>query len=78
MKKDRIDFNDLQLPEHRSIEDVKKTKGGRPPKQGEKLDKKIVVYFTAAEQEEIMQYCEDTGVPISRFIRKCILKTINK
>lgn len=78
MKKDRISFDDLQLPEHKSIEDVKKSKGGRPPKKSAKLDKKMIVYFTAQEHEEIMQYCEETGIPISRFIRKCILKTINK
>ena len=78
MKKDRISFDDLKLPEHKSIEDVKKSKGGRPQKQGDKLDKKLIVYFTETEHEEIIQYCEETGIPVSRFIRKCILKTLNK
>lgn len=76
MKKDRISFDELKLPEHKSIEDIKKSKGGRPKKQGAKLDKKLIVYFTEDEHKEIMQHCDETGVPVSTFIRKSVLKTL--
>ena len=76
MKKDRISFDELKLPEHKSIEDIKKSKGGRPPKQTAKLDKKLIAYFTEDEQQKIIDYCDETGVPVSTFIRKNILKVI--
>lgn len=56
-----------------------KNRGGRPKKTStDKQDKKINIYMTAKELEDLKVFCEENELQISTYVREIILKSIKK
>ena len=74
----KIKLNDIDSISTETIKDIDapKNKGGRPRKIGNKVNKKISVYFTEDELTEIKEYCEDNGLMLASFIRNRIVKEV--
>jgi len=75
---EKISFDEIEEVSNVSIAKAAKSKGGRKRVNRELINQKLVVYVTKEEHEKLMSHCEETGIPVSTFIRKNIMKVINK
>jgi len=51
---------------------------GRPLKEGEKADKRVVIYLTASQLEEVEEYCYRNRKKVGSFIKETFFNTFNE
>lgn len=70
-KEDAISFDDI-LTDDGEIQTMKKDtpKRGRPPKKEESANKRVVLYFTPSQLEEVDEYCYRNRVKTGTFIKE--------
>lgn len=77
-KEDAISFDDI-LPEKEEVQTMKKTapKRGRPPKQNESANKRVVLYFTPSQLEEVEEYCHQNRIKTGTFVKETFFKAFS-
>ena len=56
------------------MEELKKNKGGRPPKQGDKQDRQISVWLTPKEYELVQHQALRAGLKVGVYSRAVLLR----
>jgi len=75
-----FDVNDLITKDKKTIESRKsKGAGGRPSlPEEQKKSKKVMSYFTKAEEEALKEIARSQNLSLSNFIRICAVEKIGK
>jgi hypothetical protein len=75
-----FDVNDLITKDKKTIESVKsKGAGGRPSlPEEQKKSKKVMSYFTKAEEEALKEIARSQNLSLSNFVRICAVEKIGK
>lgn len=56
------------------METIKKNKGGRPPKQGEKQDKQLSIWLNVKEYAQVEKQASNARIKIGVYGREILLK----
>jgi len=75
-----FDINDLIAKDNKTIESTKsKSAGGRPSlPEEQKKSKKVMSYFTKAEEKALKEIAKSQNLSLSNFIRICAVEKIGK
>jgi len=69
----RLDFNAIISTNENSLQEAKRKKGGRPPKEGQKATQKLTIYLTPDEEAMLNAYSENSGIPKATVAKRALM-----
>ena len=72
----RLDYNAIVSTKENTLQEAKRKKGGRPPKEGQKATQKLTIYLTPDEEAMLNAYSENSGIPKATVAKRALLKIL--